>query len=344
MTAKQRMTEARRQGEFAAERLVTELKLPGGRQIDVFGIIEEMEVWLFFQELRGILGVYLAGPPAGILINSGRSVGVQRLTAAHELGHHYLNHGGGIDDDISLRAAPGRRTGEARRLTFEAYLKEIAAQAFAMSFLAPAQLVRDMMSNLGIARDVTPRPEKVYELSLHLGISYEATAHRLVALREIGPSNLDQVLIEPAKAKLVIGHGHKPENSRADVWPISSRQTGALIHAHVGDELALSLDEIPSSGYRWKLELDLDGFAVRLDDFVSSDNKGEIPRAGSKGQRQITLRVLRPGENRVRLNCVQAWRPQDAANQFFIMVDAEELAGKERSLRPSARRAFVEAT
>ena len=343
MTLSQRMKSAKREGEMAAERLVSELKLSVAKPIDVFGVIEDLEVWLLFQKLDKALGVYFSGSSAGILINSERPIGVQRLTAAHELGHHILKHGEGLDDPVSLRAAPGKRRGAAQNLSVERYLQEISAQAFAMSFLAPAELVRTMMGILGIERDKLIPPERVYELSLHLGMSHEATAHRLVALRELDPDRLDGVLIPPAQAKQNIGHGLKPKDGKADVWPIGPRQRGTLINARVGDELALSLEETPSSGYRWAIEADTDGFAVRLDDFVSADNAAQRPRAGGKGERRITVRIERPGENRFRLSYVRAWRPQEPINSFHVMVDAEEMPGKEAAPRHSARQALIEA-
>lgn len=344
MTSYERMSAARREGELEAGRLLAELRLAEGHQIDVFGIIEQMGVWLFFQELKGVLGVYLPGLPAsGILINSTRTFGVQRLTAAHELGHHVLKHSGGLDDEISLRAAPGRRDKGAKRLPFDKYLREIAAQAFATSFLAPATLVRDMMTALGIERDGEPAPEQIYELSLHLGMSYEATVHRLAALREVNASNLDRLLISPAGVKRKVGHGQRPESSYADVWPIGSRQLGALINARVGDELAISLDEIPSSGYRWVLEQGAEATVVRSDGFISAASHGPEPRAGAGGRRNLTVRVVRPGENRILLACVRTWKAREPSRQFYFMVDAEELAGKDFAPRPSTKRALLEA-
>lgn len=343
MTWSQLTKSAKREGEMAAERLVSELNLSVERAIDVFGVIEDMEVWLLFQKLDKALGVYFSGTSAGILINSERPIGMQRLTAAHELGHHVLKHGEGVDDLVSLRASPGPRRGAAQNLSAERFLQEISAQAFAMSFLAPAELVRRMMAALGIERDKPIPPERVYELSLHLGMSHEATAHRLVALRELAPDQLDSVLIRPAQAKQNIGHGHKPKDAKADVWPIGLRQRGVLINARVGDELALSLDETPSSGYRWSIEEDTDGFAVRLDDFVSADNAAQRPRAGGRGERRITVRIERPGENRLRLSCVRAWKPQEPIRSFHLMVDAEDKPGREAAPRRSARRALIEA-
>jgi hypothetical protein len=79
-------------GTREATRLHSELGMQeqiaehGGR-IDVFGTLFTSNVPLLFKPLDGLLGVFLSEPAPGVLITTERSLSIQRLTAAHELGH-----------------------------------------------------------------------------------------------------------------------------------------------------------------------------------------------------------------------------------------------------------------
>lgn len=60
--------------------------------IDVFETISSLDIALLLRPLKGLLGVYFRKPKPGILITTQRPLSIQRFTAAHELGHYYLEH------------------------------------------------------------------------------------------------------------------------------------------------------------------------------------------------------------------------------------------------------------
>ncbi len=77
----------------------------GGR-IDVFGTLVTYGVPLLFKPLDGLLGVFLPEPSPGVLITTQRSLSIQRLTGAHEMGHYRLQHRPSLDDETILRRSP----------------------------------------------------------------------------------------------------------------------------------------------------------------------------------------------------------------------------------------------
>src|SRR5579871_1638985 len=69
----------------------TQIHQQGGN-IDVFSATLRLGLPLLFRPLRGLLGAFLRDPIPGVLVTTERPLSIQRLTAAHELGHFWLKH------------------------------------------------------------------------------------------------------------------------------------------------------------------------------------------------------------------------------------------------------------
>lgn len=111
--------------------------------------------WPFADEISGMLWYYKDRPV--IALNKGHSRRRRLFTAAHELAHHLLGHGGGFFCGEFLRARDPR---------------EIAANEFAAELLMPmAQVTRLADKGLSAAR-----------IALALGVSREAMEWRLKLL------------------------------------------------------------------------------------------------------------------------------------------------------------------
>jgi len=57
---------------------------------------EDLDLWLAFLPMDGLLGAFVPEGTGGVLITDRRPITVQRYTAAHELGHWRLEHGHGL--------------------------------------------------------------------------------------------------------------------------------------------------------------------------------------------------------------------------------------------------------
>ena len=89
----------RREAVLHAEMVLADLDLDLGSRVPVFDVIEDRGIWLSFEPLKNLLGVYQrVDVAAGIAIHVGHPLPLQRFTAAHELGHHLLGHESSFDD------------------------------------------------------------------------------------------------------------------------------------------------------------------------------------------------------------------------------------------------------
>jgi Zn-dependent peptidase ImmA (M78 family)/predicted secreted protein len=287
-------TEATKQG--------ARLGLDADDPIDIFGVIEESKVWLLFERLDRLYGFFQrqADDVAGIVLNSGHPLSLQRFTAAHEYGHYVLGHSAsqdGEDEVLGGGTLP---------------LQEIQAQSFAAEFLMPLRLVNLALDRLSLPREPAElNPVSAYQLSLEIGASYRATITRLNQLNKISYPLANELRShEPMQMKLEIGAGQAPENSRAAVWALDPKLGSRHLELRTEDELHVRLAEIPSSGYRWNLEAEVGGLEVLEDEL----ERGDVPpgvRFGSRVTRHLRFRALEPGAGTLRLSLIRDWEGSD---------------------------------
>ncbi|MFH1554742.1 MAG: ImmA/IrrE family metallo-endopeptidase [Pseudomonadota bacterium] len=163
----------------------------GGSRIDVFNAIAKLGATLMFQPLDKLLGAYVPSDEPGVLITTKRPLPVQRFTGAHELGHLYMKHEPSLDDEKILRRAPFGSDPRAGR-------QEREADAFAAIFLAPAWLLVLILQRQGWTGRDLQDPRIVYQTSLRLGTSYQATCHALERHKVVGRATCNELLsVEP---------------------------------------------------------------------------------------------------------------------------------------------------
>ena len=109
----------------------------------------------------------------GVVVSTQRPLRIQRFTGAHELGHVVLGHALSLDGPEIL--ARGNAADEV----------ELAADSFASAFLLPKWLLQLHARRQGWNRANMSDPSAVYQLSLRVGASYEATCialerHRII--------------------------------------------------------------------------------------------------------------------------------------------------------------------
>lgn len=225
----------------AASDALNELRVDQSGPIDPFEAIEDAGLVLSFQPLTDLLGAILPGPPAGVLINSARPPALQRYTAAHELGHWFM------DQDVLSLDTPasvlGNHHGDAR---------EANAQVFAAHFLMPLELLHPTARRYGITRTTTTAPEQAYEVARDMHVSYEAAVRQMATTRLVTRANAVELLkAAPAAIKKRLTDGMVLPHARGDVWIVEHPADNAQVDAFVGDAILLRLREHPSTGYRW---------------------------------------------------------------------------------------------
>jgi len=212
--------------------------------IDVFGLIDRLNLWLTFVPMDTTLGACLPVGRGGIMITTRRQPAVQRYTAAHEIGHWTLDHGHAWFDDEEAILRPS------------APERERIAQLFAAYLVMPPPLVEATARHHGIEVG-SAEPSQAYLAARDMRVSYEAAVRQMTELEVISGQDRDRLLlVSPMAAKRALAHGIRPVVGNADIWPIDERWNGAHLDVTTHDEIVIALPENRTTGYRWMTQAD----------------------------------------------------------------------------------------
>jgi Zn-dependent peptidase ImmA (M78 family) len=170
----------------------------------VFGLASRARVKVQFVDDVSMEGFYAAFARPTILLSSLRPLVRRVFNCAHELGHHFFDHGSTIDE-LQERA---------RQRRFEP--NEFLADAFGGYLLMPAQGMKRAFSLRGLA-PTTAGPGELYAVASSFGVGYETIvdhltyslqvlpAERARDLHKVGlPEIRETILGVPTTASLVI--------------------------------------------------------------------------------------------------------------------------------------------
>lgn len=297
-----------------------------GGNIDVFEAVALLRVPLLLRPLEGLLGAFLSDPMPGVLVTTERPLSVQRFTAAHELGHWKFGHRPSLDDETILRRSPF-----VDRPGYD--FQEVEADAFAIAFMMPRWLIAWHCQRQGWTTADLRSPDIVYQLSLRLGASYEATSWTLQRYRLITMSTArGLVAIQPRQLKAALLGQYRPANFRGDVWLLTESDEGARISGSQADLFVLRLPEHSGGGYLWNLDqLKETKFVVVRDERESIDAEG----IGSHATRRVTAESRDRQSGEMRLIERRPWQPAKALKTFSLAYDltGPELEGYSRAER-----------
>lgn len=328
---------ALRTGTMAAARLHQALDLRAaiearGGAVDVFGAIQAVDLPLLLRPLQGLLGAYLSDPAPGVLVTTQRPMAIQRFTAAHELGHFTMKHQPSLDDESILRRMP--MAGEPAE-----DFQEVEADAFAIGFMMPRWLIQWHAARQGWTVDDFRRPNRVYQLALRLGASYEATCWTLVRHRLITTAMArDLQRTEPRELKVALLEDYRPQDYRGDVWLLTERDAGTRIDGSRNDLFVLRLKENAGAGYLWDIDqLKASGFAIVRDAREVIDGDG----IGGPVIRRVTAAPGEGGRGSLQLDERRPWEPDPPLSRLALVFD---LTGpEEEGLSRAERRRLLEA-
>jgi hypothetical protein len=329
-----------RNGSMAAARLHLQLGTKErvtrkGGSIDVFDATVALNLPLLLRPLKGLLGAYLPHPIPGVLVTTQRPLSIQRFTAAHEVGHFRLQHLPSLDDERILR----RMALPASPEMAGPNMQEVEADAFAVAFLMPRWLIEWHCHRQGwLARDLA-EPPNVYQLSLRLGASYEATTWTLQRLNVISES-VGHVLrnVPPRAIKIDLLREYRPSDYRGDVWMLTERDGGTQIDGSRNDHFVLRLNEHSGGGYLWNIDqLKASGFVVIRDDTESTDQRG----VGNPITRRVTASLDHAQRGELLLSEIRPWLPSAPITEMILNYDFT--GPEEEGFSRAERRQLLEA-
>lgn len=326
-----------RAGAMAAGRLHRRLEMQAligqhGGNIDVFGAIHSLDLPLLLRPLKGLLGAYLSSPAPGVLVTTERPMSIQRFTAAHELGHFFMQHEPSLDDESILRRMPmSPEPGN--------QFQETEADAFAIAFMMPKWLIALHCARQGWTVDELRRPNIAYQLSLRIGASYEATCRTLSRYKLISDAVMRELLdTKPRSLKVDLLHDYRPTDYRGDVWLLTERDEGTRIDGSRNDLFVLRLKEHAGGGFLWDLDqLMASGFAVVRDEREAL----EADAIGGPVVRRVTAAPEAAQRGRMSLNERRPWQPATA--NASLTIDYDFTGPEQEGLSRAERRHLLEA-
>jgi Zn-dependent peptidase ImmA (M78 family) len=232
---------AHRVAQLAAHRARGDAGLAPAHRADVIALIEDSGVMVFGQDAAKLFGAYLPATEnrvGKVWLNAGLTVNGQRHTAAHEWGHHVLNHRASCDATIESLTGEDRHTARS--------LPESTAEAFAAWLLMPRSALVVALRALGATG--VPTRLQCYEVSLLLGTSYRGTARHLSTARLIEPAESAALMrAVPGRIKAVLDEpGTPPPHPRADIWRLSHLHAWDDLVIAEGDRIIIDHDDAPA--------------------------------------------------------------------------------------------------
>jgi predicted secreted protein len=250
---------------------------------------------------------------------------MQRFTAAHELGHFVLEHEGSLDREIRY---PGQ--------TENRDLKELAADSFAAEFLMPKWLFVHHARRHGWSTEQLHDPLYVYQLSLRMAVSYEATCFGLLAHNILDWDTVARLRgVAPKKSKQRLLGDVTIDDYRSDVWLLDERDNGGKIDAGPGDIFVLNLLEHSGSGHLWDPHMIEDAGFEMKQQICEEENANAV---GGPTRRRFMFRDRGAGARQLGLNERRPWEANGTAISsvsISISTFGAEVTGLSRRARPS---------
>lgn len=223
----------------AAAQTLSLLGIDENRPVDPFAAIDRLGLDLVIADLDNLLGAVMPQGNGGVLVTSRRGVGVQRYTAAHEIGHWILHREMTVmdgQDDILGRPSTAL---------------ERQAQLFAAYFLMPPPLIEAAVARYDV-RSGQVLPEQVYLISRDVNVSYEAAARRLASLRLVTEGELERILrVGRMRALRSAFGGRRPTEGISDLWEANVHSNRASLSVREGDDVVVILPENRTTGWQW---------------------------------------------------------------------------------------------
>ena len=263
---------------------------------DIVGAITTRGIPLVFRPLDRLWGAFIATGrrTGGIIVNNRLGLAAQRGTLAHELGHLLLGHQSSLDETVGFAGRHGATSRAAA---------EVAADTFALELLASRQLVMEAAKRHNWNRQELRQPDNVYQLSLRLGVTYQAACWGLVTAKVLTVAEAERLHAKPVKElKRALAPKGLITDSWADIWTLTGDDANTFIETGPDDLFAVHLQDHAFAGYIWRL-LDTGANA----EIVSEDPADSGQVYGQASARVVYVRFKDPGTHRLVFEHTRPW-------------------------------------
>lgn len=294
-----------------ASKLTNEFVNDSQTYIDLVKIAESLDIPILYRPLEHMWGgAVTIDDDSGIIIKSNLPRNLQRFTLAHEIGHIVLGHKNRFDDEVGVNLRTSKRG--------DRPVEEVAADMFASELLAPLQVIRQNAMRKGWPKHKLRNQENIYQLSLRLGISFEATCWSLVEHNILQQDIAQRFserndIVKECKDSVVFNPVDRDPYS--DVWSLSKGDADERIVASENDLFIFKIDEQSSSGYRWELD------GSKNVDIIIDRNKNNSEEYGSSSTRVIGFKLMTPGNYEISLHHRRPWNDSDKIDSFKFRID-----------------------
>lgn len=195
-----------------------------------YDLCDKLGLALWFQAAPSLEGVYIAGPEPLVIVSALRPSGRQRVTCAHEIGHHVFGHGSTLDEYGSTEfSSTGKR-------------EEFLVNAFAEYLLIPKTAMLLAIRNHRM-RVESMAEDEALALANYFGVGYRTLIHHMERNLALLPSSRAAALRRLSPKQ--IRHKCWPDLSpTAELVVAKKPWFGRPIDLHVGDTLLLPPDAV----------------------------------------------------------------------------------------------------
>ena len=279
-----------------AANLLAESPTGARASFDIIGAVTERNIPLLFRPLDKLWGAFISvnDKERGIIVTTKLRLPVQRFTVAHELGHLLLGHSMSLDETIGFtgRNAPVSRP-----------THEVAADTFASEILAPKRLLLASAKRHEWTKEKLHQPAIIYQLSLRLGISFQAACWALVTADILSGSEAARLQTTRVKdLKSALAPAELITNSWANVWALTEADSETFLEADSDDLFAVHVQDHASAGYVWRL---VDAPAEVEVVSERSPNLGHD--YGARAARVLYVRFKVPGVHHLAFEHIRPW-------------------------------------
>lgn len=235
--------------------------------VDIFRAVSNVGVTTIVRPIERILGAVLRiDQGAGLLLSVDQPMRVLRFASASALG--------------LLLVTPNLTSASIRKAMFKlepaSMLRKRNSELFelALKLLLPNFLLAELQKRQKWTNQDILDPVNIYQASLRLGATYESTVHAFHLVGCLSDSDREKLLehkLIDIKKRILEDYPSDQLHS-IDVWSLSQREEGAVLHAKPDDLFVMKLRENGAAGYQWDFAALQDaGFAILKDTSTIED-------------------------------------------------------------------------